>query len=178
MNIATLMLAVAFPLTATAQVSGVQETVAPNKPMHTYRLTYTLTELDAGKKLGLQHYTLTVNPDTHHATLKLRSKVPFCIGGCSTSGSTQSSFTYYDIGLSIDAALTTYANGIQVETVLDKTDVADSQPEQKILQPVIREADLTNTAMLSPGKPVQLGSIDIPGSTRHFDVEVTMESVF
>jgi hypothetical protein len=28
-----------------------------------------------------------------------------------------------------------------------------------------------------PGKPLVLGSMDIPGSTRHLDVEVVMEVV-
>ena len=176
MKFAAWMLAVASPFVLLAPATVAQSSSTADKPMHTYRLTYTLTEMDAGKKLGLQHYTLTVDPDTHHASLKLRSKVPVCTGGCSSPA--PSSITYYDVGLSIDAVLSGYANGIQVQTVLEKSDIAESQADQKISQPIIRDVDLTNTAMLSPGKSVELGSIDIPGSTRHYDVEVAMQAVF
>jgi hypothetical protein len=34
---------------------------------------------------------------------------------------------------------------------------------------------LSNTSLLVPGKPVTLGSLDLPDTTRHIDIEVTAE---
>jgi hypothetical protein len=34
---------------------------------------------------------------------------------------------------------------------------------------------LKGESLLAPGKPLMLGSVDIPGSTSHLDVEVVME---
>jgi hypothetical protein len=42
---------------------------------------------------------------------------------------------------------------------------------------VIRQTVLEGTSFLNPGKAMMLGSVDVPGSTRHLDVEVLMEQV-
>jgi len=42
---------------------------------------------------------------------------------------------------------------------------------------VIRQATLEGTSIAKLGKPLMLGSLDIPGSTAHLDVEVTVEEV-
>jgi hypothetical protein len=39
------------------------------------------------------------------------------------------------------------------------------------------QATLQSTALLTAGKPVMLGSLDVPGSTRHLDIEVVLEPV-
>jgi hypothetical protein len=43
--------------------------------------------------------------------------------------------------------------------------------------PVIRQANLDCTSLLTPGKPMMLGSLDAPGSSRHLDIEVVLEVV-
>jgi len=43
--------------------------------------------------------------------------------------------------------------------------------------PVVRQTTLSTTALLNPGKPVMLGALDIPGSTRHLEVEVVLEAL-
>jgi hypothetical protein len=43
--------------------------------------------------------------------------------------------------------------------------------------PVIRQTTLEGTSTLVLGKPLVLGSLDIPGSTRHQEVEVFSELV-
>ncbi len=43
--------------------------------------------------------------------------------------------------------------------------------------PVIRQTTLEGTSTLVQGKPLVLGSLDVPGSTRHQEVEVVSELV-
>src|ERR1700761_447794 len=76
----------------------------------TYRLLYTLSESDAGKKIGVQHFTLTVVSDYRTAELKIGSKVPISTGGVSKDGKFDPSeyqVQYLDVGLSIAAQLDT-----------------------------------------------------------------------
>jgi hypothetical protein len=70
-----------------------------------------------------------------------------------------------------------YANGVEVTSRLDQSSVSEEESSVGKSDPVIRQATLENTALLTPGKPVMLGSLDIPGSTRHLDVEVVIEVV-
>ena len=138
----------------------------------TYRLVYTLTDSDAGRRTGVQHYSLTVNqgPNSPNASMKLGSKVPIRVG----EGSGQ--FTFYDVGLNISARLTETPNGSLLNTKVEQSSFADPATSD-LHQPVIRQSVLENTALLNVGKPVLLGSLDTPGSTHHLDIEVTLEAV-
>ncbi len=40
---------------------------------------------------------------------------------------------------------------------------------------MIRQASLKGESFLAPGKSVALGSLDIPGSTSHLNVDVVMD---
>jgi hypothetical protein len=177
MKLAASILAVASLLTFSIPVAGAQSSTAPTKTMHTYRLTYTLTEMDGGRKIGVQRYSMTADPQTHGATIKLMSKVPFLVAPAVANQPAQ--YTYFEVGLTIFSTLTSYENGIQVETMFDKTDIAEVPNSPAGTQPIIREVTLNNnTAMLLPGKSVQLGSVDVPGSTHHYDVELALEQVY
>ncbi len=163
-----------------AQASGSAEKASTDEAKRspkTYRLLYTITETDGAKRLGVQHFAMTVNPDTGTAEIKMGSKVPIATGNYSMpSSAVQTQFTYVDVGLNIAARTQDFANGVQVYTKVEQSSVAEST-NSDVRQPVIRQANLQNTALLTAGKPVMLGSLDVPGSTRHLDIEVVMEVV-
>jgi hypothetical protein len=146
------------------------------KELHTYRLTYTLIEMEAGKKVGEQHYTMMVNAGSKYGMIRIGSKVPIKTGVFDPGGGKveTTQFQYMDVGLSINATLSVVPNGIQVSSQVDQSGIADSASPA---QPVIRQTTLTTNATLTPGGHVQLGSLDIPGSTHHIDVELTLERV-
>jgi hypothetical protein len=66
---------------------------------------------------------------------------------------------------------------VLADSDVEQTGVSEEQSTGGRGDPVIRQANLQNTALLTPGKPVMLGSLDVPGSTRHLDVEVVLEVV-
>jgi hypothetical protein len=66
---------------------------------------------------------------------------------------------------------------VLADSNVEQTGVSEEQSTAGKGAPVIRQAHLQNTALLTPGKPVMLGSLDVPGSTRHLDVEVVVEVV-
>jgi hypothetical protein len=149
----------------------------------TYRLTYTLTEMDGQKRLGLQRFSMVVTP-TDRGTLKVGSKIPLVTGSYNSgAANTQTQFTYIDVGVNIDARIDPFTNGMRLTTKVERLSVADSasehiiQPVEMIHEPVVRQASIQNTALLQLGRSVMLGSLDTPGGTQHVDVEVLMEMV-
>ncbi|WP_345945155.1 secretin N-terminal domain-containing protein [Granulicella sp. dw_53] len=148
-----------------------------DRPKKTYRLTYTVTELDSGKRIGTQHFAMIVVAG-QRTVLKQGSKIPV-ITGTYTSGNTssQNQATYLDVGMNFDASLEEFANGVRLRTKVEQSSVAEEKSGLGAQDPIIRQTVLEGTSVLSPGKPLILGSVDIPGSTRHLDVDVVMEQV-
>ena len=143
-----------------------------------YRVNYTITETDGGRRVGTQHFGFTVNPNSGDSQIKLGSRVPVLTRAYPQDSSAgQADVTYLDVGLRISARLKEYSNGEQIWTEVTQSSLAEEQSSLGKNDPVVREATLNTTALLNPGKPVMLGSLDIPGSTRHLEVEVVLEAL-
>jgi type II secretory pathway component GspD/PulD (secretin) len=149
-----------------------------DRPKKTYRLIYTITETDGDKRVGTQHFAMILTPG-QRTVMKQGSKVPVATGSYAASGSSgaQTQFTYLDVGMNFDATLDEVANGVRLRTKVEQLSVAEQMSGVGAADPVIRQSALEGTSFLALGKPLVLGSMDIPGSTRHLDVEVVMETV-
>ncbi len=142
-----------------------------------YRLTYTITELDGGKRTGAEHYALVVVAGDK-TELKQGTRVPIVTGSIdSDTGKPNTQFQYVDLGLKIDATLDVSGESLTLRTKLEQSGVADEKSNVGIQDPVIRQSTLEGTSTLVPGKALVLGSIDVPGSTRREEVEVVAEAV-
>lgn len=152
-------------------------------PRRNYRLTYTITESDAGKRLGTQHFSMIV-VGGQRTTLKQGSKVPVITGSYSPGGTdsktgpgVQTQYTYLDVGENFDATLTEVANGGMLRTKVEQSSIADQKAAVNEAEPIVRQTVMDGYLFLPTGKPVILGSIDIVGSTRHVDIDVMMEPI-
>jgi type II secretory pathway component GspD/PulD (secretin) len=142
-----------------------------------YRLTYTITELDNGKPVGTQHLSL-IAFSGEKTQLKQGNRVPLVTGTYGAGSSAQNSqVQYIDVGLGIEATLDGYADGVRLRTKIEQSSLADEKSGVGVQDPVIRQTMLEATAALVQGKPLALGSLDLPGGTRHLDVEVVSELV-
>jgi type II secretory pathway component GspD/PulD (secretin) len=148
-----------------------------DRPKKTYRLIYTLTDMDGGKRIGVQHFGMIVFAG-QRTTLKQGSKVPIATGS-STEGSSgsQTQFTYLDVGLNFDATLDPFADGMRLRSKVEQSSIAEEKSGFGPQDPIVRQTVLEGMSFLTPGKPLVLGSLDIPGSTRHLDVDVVMEQI-
>jgi type II secretory pathway component GspD/PulD (secretin) len=149
-----------------------------DRPKGTYRLIYTITEIDGGKRVGTQHYAMVVVAG-QRAVMKQGNKIPIATGSFSEKGGSeaQTQFTYLDIGMNFDATLDPCANGARLRTKVEQLSVAEQISGVGLQDPIIRQSQVEGTSFLTAGKPVILGSMDVPGSTRHLDIEVVMEAV-
>lgn len=142
-----------------------------------YRLTYTITETDNGQPAGKQHVALVV-VSGGKSDVKQGSKVPILIGVDPQANDPQrSNVQYQDIGLEIEVALDSYAEGAHLRTRIAQSSVADEKSGIGIQDPVFHQSTLDSTAILLPGKPVILGSLDLPGTNRRQQVEVVAETI-
>ena len=147
-----------------------------DRPKKTFRLTYTITEVEGGKRIGVQHYAMIVTAG-QRTVMKQGSKMPIVTGESTEGSSTKSFVTFIDIGMNFDATLEQYANGARLRTKVEQLSVADEKSGVGPQDPIVRQTSLEGTSFLTLGKPVVLGSLDVPGSTRHLDVDVMMEAV-
>ena len=148
-----------------------------DRPKKTYRLTYTIAESDAGKRVGVQHFAMIVVTG-QRTTLKQGSKVPIATGSYIASNSqTQTQMTYLDVGMNFDATLDEFANGVRLNSKVEQSSIAEEKSGAGAQDPIVRQTVLQGTSFLTQGKPLILGSLDIPGSTRHLDIEVVMDLV-
>ncbi len=142
-----------------------------------YRLIYTITETDGGQSAGKQHVALVI-ASGGMSEVKQGSKVPLVIGASPQNNQPEhSDVQYQDVGLEIEATLNGYADGIRFRTRIAQSSVADEKSGIGAQDPVFRQTTLDSTATLVPGKPLILGSLDIPGTNRHQQVEVVSEPI-
>ncbi|WP_158790543.1 hypothetical protein [Granulicella sp. L60] len=148
-----------------------------DRPRKTYRLVYNITETEEDKRVGSQNFAIAVVSGSR-TTFKNGSKIPVATGSYSSGASgTQTQFTYLDIGLNIDASLDESVNGIRLRTKVERSSVTEDKSISGVNEPIVRQMVLEGTSILTPHKQVMLGSLDIPGSTRHLELGVTLELV-
>jgi type II secretory pathway component GspD/PulD (secretin) len=150
---------------------------AIDTPRKTYRITFTIAESDAGKRVGIQHFSLIAN-DGQQTSLKQGDKIPVATGSFSTENSaSQTQFTYLDVGMNFDVTVNSNAGGVYLKSKVEQSSVGSSNTIAGVTEPVVRQSVLQGTSAVPLGKPLMLGSIDVPASTRHLDIDVTVEEI-
>jgi hypothetical protein len=143
-----------------------------DRPKKTYRLTFTVAEMEGTKLIGTQHFAM-VAVAGQMTTVKQGSKVPVPTGPPGTQF-TQS--TYMDMGMTFEATLQDSANGAILKSRVEDSGFQEDKSGDASGYPVVtRNTSLEGASSLTPGKPLMLGSLDIPGTTRRFDIQVLME---
>jgi type II secretory pathway component GspD/PulD (secretin) len=148
-----------------------------DQPKKSYRVTYTITDTDGGKRTGSQTFTLIV-AGGRKTYLKQGSRIPIVTATGSKESSAQNSqVQYLDVGLNIEASVDGFLDGARLRSKVEQSSLADEKSGVGSEDPVIHQTTLEGTSALTPGKPVLLGSLDVPGSTRRQQIEVVSEVV-
>ncbi|HEX5282695.1 MAG TPA: hypothetical protein VFW30_01150 [Bryocella sp.] len=147
-----------------------------DRPLKSYRLTFTLADSDGGKRIGIQHFSIVV-VSGQRSILKQGSKIPVMTGSYdSKTSSQQTQFQYIDVGMNFDATLESTPGGLYLKSKVEQSSVADEHMSGELAsEPIVRQTSLEGISLITPGKPVTLGSVDLVGTTRHVDIEVVAE---
>jgi type II secretory pathway component GspD/PulD (secretin) len=149
-----------------------------DRPRKVYRLTYSLTEIDGDKTVDAQKVSLIAIEGGERAVLKQGGKLPIITGTTEAGGSAQNSqVQYIDTGLTIEAAVEGSADALRLSTKIEQSSIADQRAASGVPDPTFRHTGIEAVAALVPGKPLVLGSLDIPGTTRREEVSVVSELV-
>lgn len=155
------------------ELAAAQKLIAElDRPMRVYRVTYTITDLDNGKRTGAHSVSVLVS-ESGRGTFKLGSRVPIVTGSTGGGSDITTAFQYVDVGLNLEAS----ASGVELRTKIEQTAVSNEKPNGGIQDPVIDQTTLEGASPLANGKPVVLGTIDVPNSTRQQQISVSTELV-
>lgn len=142
-----------------------------DRPRKAYRITYTITDMDNGRSVGTRHIAVVVIDGTR-TTIKQGNRVPL-VTGMQKGGSADENaqVQYIDVGLNIDADI----DGGRLRSKIEQTGVSDEKSGFGAQDPVLQQTTLEGVSNLESGKPMVLGSLDVPGSTRRQEISVTAE---
>lgn len=142
-----------------------------DRPRKAWRVTYTVTEMDNGKPAGTKRVAIIVVEGTR-TTLRQGKRMPMVTGTEKGSTSEQNTqIQYLDVGLSIEADI----DGGRLRTKVEQSALTDEKSGFGAEDPVVRQTMVEGVANLTPGKSAVLGSLDVPGTARHEEIEVTCE---
>jgi len=142
-----------------------------DRPRKVYRITFTISESDNGRKTGAQHYSMVVSGD-NKSWIKQGNRVPIVTGSFDKDTSNANTqIQYLDVGINIEASI----DGVGLRAKIEQSSVADEKSNVGIQDPIVRQTTLEAVSTFVPGKPIAIGSIDIPGTTRHQDIEAVAE---
>jgi hypothetical protein len=140
-----------------------------------YKLAFSIFELQDGKKINQREYSMVTQADNHGGNkLKIGSKVPIETGS--------DAYTYTDVGFELDcSAAETVNNKLAVSVEINISNFAipeqNANPRTAGGRPVLRFVTQRVRALLTPGKPQVITSMDDVNSTKRMQVEVTATKV-
>jgi hypothetical protein len=138
---------------------------SPAKPLHAYRVDFSITELAESKKVNTRHYSMVTNSGPW-STLKIGTRVPVATG--SSGGGTQ--FQYLDVGTNIDCQVNEQGEDLSLNIRSEFSNLSSTE-DQRSPQPIIRQIQINGRTITSSGKPVVIGAVDDPTSNRQYQLE-------
>ena len=171
-----------LPMQGAISIRGTAEDIAQaqkivadlDRARKVYRLTYTIAESDGGKRIGTQRYTL-IAVSGERTALKQGSRVPI-VTGTTGADAPGTQVQYQDVGLHIEATIDGHGDALRLRTKVEQSSLSDEKPTVG-QDPVLHQTLLEGEAAVTPGKPLLLGSLDMPGSTHRQEIEVVSDLV-
>jgi len=151
---------------------------ARGKPVQPYRLEFSLNELDGGKKINSRHYSMDLTVGNANE-IKIGTRVPVVTArsepGAATNALANTQWQYVDIGTNIWAHLRESQDDSDDCQLEVRSDVSDIDKGTEVTSaPIIRQMKINGTTLLVTGKPIVIGTMDDPNSSRQFQLEVTV----
>lgn len=141
----------------------------PDRPVHAYRLDFSVNELEDGKKINTRQYSMNLNADDADE-IKIGNRVPVDSG--------PGTFQYLDVGTNIWCRIGEREEGIPLTVRADVNNLAiPDQASGHESRPVVRQFKINASTLAQVGKPMVVGSVDDPNSKRQFQLEVTVSKV-
>ncbi|HTS68688.1 MAG TPA: hypothetical protein VMO17_06865 [Terriglobia bacterium] len=144
------------------------------KPADTYKVEFTVNELDNGKKINARVYSMQIRAEavprfSDMKRLRVGTRVPISTG--------HDQFQYMDVGMNIDCRLLPMTNSkVAIGTSLEYSSLGgETTPAPQ--NPVIRNVRSDVEAIVLLDKPTVLAEMDDVASTHRYTFEVKVTKV-
>lgn len=174
-----LMLALSGPLFAQQPAKGAADQPAKKdaevqeRPPETfYKLAFVLYELEDGKRVNQRDYTMLGRTNSSPSRIAISTRVPVY--------SEEKKMQYIDAGLTLSCSIRELTGGkvqaqcdINVGGFVRQDQIPEARGNGVASAPVLRSTAINSWAVLTPGKPAIMASIDDINSTKRMQIEVT-----
>src|SRR3954453_11398390 len=135
------------------------------RPLQPYRLDFTISELEAGKKINTRHCSMNLTAGSANE-IKIGRRVQVATG--------TSQFQYMDVGTNIWANLREVGSDLQLDVRSDVSnlDMSSARDHSNSSAPIVRQIQINGKTLLVTGKAIRVGTIDDPNSNHEFQLEV------
>jgi hypothetical protein len=146
-----------------------------------YRVEFNIHDgSDAAARTG-RRYTIMIEANDK-GIFRVGQKVPYATGSFQpgVSGVTPlTQFNYAEIGVNIDCRINEVNGKVRVKATLDLSTVVQQDKNTAPMppNPIIGQLRIEVNALVNPGKPTMVASVDDPVTLRKFDVEATVTKV-
>ena len=146
-----------------------------------YRVEFNIHDgSDAAAKTG-RRYTIMIEGN-EKGVFRVGQKVPYATGsfqpgvGSGVTPLVSTQFNYAEVGVNIDCRIIEFNGKVRVKATLDLSTVVQHEKTapQVPPMPIIGQLRIEVNALVNPGKPTLVASVDDPVTLRKFDVEATV----
>lgn len=175
-----LLLLVLVPVLVFAGVMQAQD-AKPKPVVKVYRVNFSIYELEDGKKINERNYSLpvhSVDGNGRSGSIRVGTRVPVATSH-SKDGDIQ--YQYLDVGMIMECDISEQGDKLILASSLDISSFA--LPDQSANShavadsPILRQVKQHFTALLVPGKPTLVTSIDDITSKKRLQVEATVTRI-
>ena len=172
--LAALILVVVPQRALSQDASSSKPAAESTEPGHAYRLDFTVSELDDGKKVNARQYSMNLNAGDQ-SEIKIGTRVPVEVKG--------DQFQYIDVGTNIWCRMrdrkdiSWLGNNdvlLNVRSELSNFAVPEQERTRPGPGPTIRQMKIDASTIAVVGKPMVVGIVDDPNSKRQFQLEVAV----
>lgn len=147
----------------------------PEPTFNFFKLTFVIFELDDGKRINQRDYMMIGKTNNQPSSVRIGTRVPVY--------TEEKKMTYVDAGLTLRCGLKEQADrrlqaecDIEISSFIRPEQLAGSGTSVPSA-PVLRTTRTSSWALLSPGKPTVIATVDDINSAKRMQVEVTATKV-
>ena len=130
-----------------------------------YRLSFAVHETGESRTTSTKNYSMLLR-NFSKGVIRIGNKVP-------VQTAPGNNYTYVDIGLNLDCRLQETDRRIGLHAEVEMSNISQDGESKLTGQPIIRQIKSTGDAILAPGKPTVVATLDDPATKRHYEIEVT-----
>jgi hypothetical protein len=141
-----------------------------------FKLAFVLYEVEDGKRTNQRDYMMIGRTDNQPSSIRVSTKVPIT----TQEKAGDKAYTYIDVGLRINCSMKEQEDrrlqfhcDIEISSFMRPEQIANATGNAGLAAPFLRTTRTESWALLTPGKPSILNTVDDINSAKRMQIEVT-----